>query len=147
MFGQLAQVAMSMTSGIHNPFHGTLFPLFVGWIEFLVPLIPWVASLLFGSGSEKSQTTTTETPFKGWQSPLMGAMDPTIWSGLIGNAQALGGAGMPGGKSRWGQGTNDMFANILSLIKNEWPQVMSEYKKKSVTPLEKWQAGRGLPQG
>jgi hypothetical protein len=54
-------------------------------------------------------------------------MEPGILSALLGNAQALGGAGMPGGVSRFGGNADSMFEDILGLLQKDWPNIMSEY--------------------
>jgi hypothetical protein len=83
---------------------------------------------LFGkSGNKQQQTTTTEQANPNWQSPLLGLMDPMIASMLLGNAQSLGGAGMPGGVSRFGGTSGTMMNDIMSLLQNEWPTIMGKY--------------------
>jgi hypothetical protein len=67
-----------------------------------------------GGGDEQSQTTTSETTNPTYRSPALGMMEPGILSALLGNAQALGGAGMPGGVSRFGSGA-------------DWGNIMKEY--------------------
>jgi hypothetical protein len=56
-------------------------------------------------------------------------MEPGILSALLGNAQAMGGAGMPGGKSRFGGNADTMFQDVISMLMKEWPTVKEEYNK------------------
>jgi hypothetical protein len=87
----------------------------------------FLSSLFGGGGDEQTQTTTSETDSQKYRSPLLGAMEPSIISALLGNAQSLGGAGMPGGVSRFGSNANTMFSDVISLLSKEWPTIMGEY--------------------
>jgi hypothetical protein len=60
-------------------------------------------------------------------------MEPGILSALLGNAQAMGGAGMPGGVSRFGGNADSMFEDILGLLQKDWPNIMSEYNNPTDT--------------
>jgi hypothetical protein len=80
-----------------------------------------------GGGNQQEQTTTSETTNPKYRSPALGMMEPGILSALLGNAQALGGAGMPGGVSRFGGNADSMFEDILGLLQKDWPNVMGEY--------------------
>jgi hypothetical protein len=80
-----------------------------------------------GGGDEQSQTTTSETTNPTYRSPALGMMEPGILSALLGNAQALGGAGMPGGVSRFGSGADSMFGDIIGLLSKDWGNIMKEY--------------------
>ena len=95
-----------------------------------------LGSLFGGGGDKREQTTTSETTPSKYRSPALGMMEPGILSALLGNAQALGGAGMPGGVSRFGSGANSMFSDIMALLSKEWPTIMEEYnnatKKKTI---------------
>ena len=79
----------------------------------------FLSSLFGGGGDEQTQTTTSETDSQKYRSPLLGAMEPSIISALLGNAQSLGGAGMPGGVSRFGSNANTMFSDVISLLSKE----------------------------
>jgi len=87
-----------------------------------------------GGGDDQTQTTKSETTPSKYRSPALGMMEPGILSALLGNAQALGGAGMPGGVSRFGSGANSMFSDIIGLLSKEWPTIMSEYGKPKTDP-------------
>jgi hypothetical protein len=80
-----------------------------------------------GGGNDQSQTTTSETTPSKYRSPALGLMEPGILSALLGNAQAMGGAGMPGGKSRFGGDANSMFSDVIAQLSKEWPKIMGEY--------------------
>jgi len=92
-----------------------------------------LSSLFGGGGNDQEQTTTSETTNPRYRSPLLGAMEPSIISALLGNAQSLGGAGMPGGVSRFGGDADSMFSDIISLLSKEWPTIMKEYNTGSST--------------
>lgn len=81
---------------------------------------------LFGGGNQ-SQTTTSETTNPTYRSPALGLMEPGILSALLGNAQAMGGAGMPGGVSRFGGNADTMFGDIMAYLQKEWPNIMAGY--------------------
>jgi len=80
-----------------------------------------------GGGNQQEQTTTSETTNPRYRSPALGMMEPGILSALLWNAQAMGGAGMPGGVSRFGGNADSMFEDILALLSKEWPTIMEEY--------------------
>jgi len=127
-----ALIAASAAGPIHSPFILAGLPVFliapaVG--AALISGIPWLLSLLFGGGggNEQEQTTTSETTNPKYRSPALGMMEPGILSALLGNAQAMGGAGMPGGVSRFGGNADSMFEDILGLLQKDWPNIMGEY--------------------
>jgi hypothetical protein len=94
-------------------------------------MIAMALASLFGGGgsSDQGQTTTSETTNPTYRSPALGLMEPGILSALLGNAQAFGGAGMPGGVSRFGGNADSMFGDILGLLKQDWPNIMAGYNK------------------
>ena len=96
-----------------------------------------LGSLFGGGGDKQEQTTTSETTPSKYRSPALGLMEPGILSALLGNAQAMGGAGMPGGRSRFGGNANSMFADIIAQLSKEWPTIMGEYQKPTTpaTPI------------
>jgi len=105
-------------------------------------LLPLVLSFLFSSGGDKqTQETTSETTNPRYRSPALGLMEPGILSALMGNMQALGGAGMPGGKSRFGPNSDAMFNDVLAMLMKEWPAIQEGYnnpapeKKKPLTSI------------
>lgn len=104
----------------------------------LIGLLPSILSLLFGGGKSKpqqqTQTTTSETTNPKYRSPALGIMEPAILNMLLGNANAMGGFGMPGGVSRFGPDFSSMMGDIVKLLGKEWPTIMSEYQKPVVTP-------------
>lgn len=81
-----------------------------------------------GGGDEQTQTTTSETTNPRYRSPALGMMEPGILSALLGNMQSMGGAGMPGGVSRFGSGAESMFSDVLALLQKDWPNIMNEYE-------------------
>jgi len=99
-------------------------------------MIGTILASLFGKGGKQQQTTTTEQANPNYQSPLLGMMDPLIASMLVNNSQALGGAGMPGGVSRFGSSSGTMMNDILSLLQNEWPNISKGYAGKSSADCE-----------
>jgi hypothetical protein len=86
-----------------------------------------------GGGNDQSQTTTSETTPSKYRSPALGLMEPGILSALLGNAQALGGAGMPGGVSRFGGNADSMFSDVIAQLSKEWPTIMGEYNNPKST--------------
>lgn len=93
-------------------------------------LAPSLLQLLFGGGGdEQTQTTETTTDNPRYRSPALGFMEPGALSAILGNMQAMGGAGMPGGISRFGGNADTMFSDILAMLKEAWPTVKSEYTK------------------
>jgi len=86
-----------------------------------------LGSLFGGGGDKREQTTKSETTPSKYRSPALGLMEPGILSALLGNAQAMGGAGMPGGVSRFGGNADSMFSDIIGLLSKEWPTIMGEY--------------------
>jgi hypothetical protein len=86
-----------------------------------------LSSLFGGGGNDQSQTTTSETTNPTYRSPALGMMEPGILSALLGNAQAMGGAGMPGGKSRFGGNADTMFQDVIGLLMKDWPNIKNEY--------------------
>lgn len=80
-----------------------------------------------GGGDEQTQTTTSETTNPRYRSPALGMMEPGILSALLGNMQSMGGAGMPGGVSRFGSGAESMFSDVLALLQKDWPNIKTEY--------------------
>lgn len=131
MFGNIALIAASALGGIHNPFHQ--FVAIAGIAPAvgaaLISGIPWLLSLLFGGGggNDQTSTTTSETTNPTYRSPALGLMEPGILSALLGNARSMGGAGMPGGVSRFGGSANSMFSDIIGLLSKEWPTIMKGY--------------------
>jgi hypothetical protein len=99
-------------------------------------LISTILPILFGGGKKQQQTTTTEQDNPRYRSPAIGFMEPMILSMLTGNAQALGGAGMPGGVSRFGSGSGTMMNDVLSLLSKDWGGIMKGYSQKSATDCE-----------
>jgi len=94
-----------------------------------------ILSSLFGGGggNDQSQTTTSETTPSKYRSPALGLMEPGILSALLGNAQAMGGAGMPGGRSRFGGNANTMFQDVIDRLMQEWPTIKEEYNNPKET--------------
>ncbi|MFA5378629.1 MAG: hypothetical protein WC455_22940 [Dehalococcoidia bacterium] len=87
-------------------------------------------SLFGGGGDEQTQTTTTETD-SGYQSPMLGMLDPYITKALLGNFSRLQGAGFPKGLQNLGLG--GMNTDIFSLLDQEWPEIMKQYQTKKAT--------------
>jgi len=133
-----ALIAASIVGPVHSPAIFAGLPVFliapaVG--AALISLAPWVFNLLFGGGGgdDQTQTTTSETTPSKYRSPALGLMEPGILSALLGNAQAMGGAGMPGGKSRFGGNADTMFQDVISMLMKEWPTVKDEYNNPKET--------------
>ncbi len=92
----------------------------------LISLIPSLWNLIFGGDENKAtQTTVTEQPFRGWQSPSLGLLDPVLLKAFLGNVGRLQGAGFPKGMQDLGIG--GMTGDIFDLIGKEWPNIMKGY--------------------
>lgn len=99
-----------------------------------IQLAPIIASLigllpmLFGGGSsgggEQQRTVTTETPPRGYQSPMLGLMDPLMGDQLLRQFQSYSGAGMPGGVGNVSPG----LQGILDLLGGDWGELLEGYK-------------------
>jgi hypothetical protein len=131
MFGQIANIATSMVSGIHQP--SLSFIPFLGWLEFLIPLIPYLFQGLFGGGEDETEqqkttgtqtgTTTTTAPPSGYQSPTLGLQDLLMQAALGKNLKMFGGAGMPGGQTI----APDFLNDFLSLIGSSYTDLQKKY--------------------
>ena len=101
----------------------------MGW-ETLIGLFgPWALKMLFpdmfGGGDPRTVQQTeqvTETPPRGYQSPLLGAGDMTMMDQLLRNMQMYSGAGMPGGQ--WN--ISPMVSQLLALIGQEGPKLIDQ---------------------
>ena len=99
-------------------------------------MIGTILASLFGGSKKQGQTTTTEQDNPRYRSPAIGFMEPMILQMLTGNAQALGGAGMPGGVSRFGSGSGTMMNDVLSLLSKDWGGIMKGYEQKGGADCE-----------
>jgi hypothetical protein len=99
-------------------------------------IVGTILASLFGGSKGQKQTTTTEQTDPRYRSPAIGFMEPLILSMLTGNAQAMGGAGMPGGASRFGEGSSTMMNDVLSLLGKDWGGIMKGYDQKGGTDCE-----------
>ncbi len=97
-------------------------------------MIAMALASLFGGGNSQRQTTTTEQQPRGYQSPMLGLLDPYITKALLGNYSRLQGAGFPDGLQNLGLG--DMTNDIYSLLAKSWPEITKGYSQKDSTDCE-----------
>lgn len=96
----------------------------------LLPLLtafgPMILGMLFGGNKpqEQRQTTTTTQDPTGYQSPMLGLLDPFMMESLLQRIQQFSGAGMPGGVG----GTSPALNDILNLLGGEWSGLLEGYK-------------------
>jgi len=101
------------------------------WLTLLATLGPGILQMLLGGGktptTQQKQVTeqTIKQDPKGYQSPLLGLMDPLFADTMLSQVQGRAGGGMPGGKSN----LSPQFADILALIRKELPLIMESYGK------------------
>jgi hypothetical protein len=130
MFGQIANIATSMVGNIHQP--SISFIPFLGWLEFLIPLIPWLFEGIFGKGDtagttqDQTQTTTTTALPSGYQSPTLGLNDLLMQAALGKNLSIFGGAGLPRGQTI----APDFLKDFMSLIGSSY----TDLQKKTTNP-------------
>jgi len=93
-------------------------------IAALIGLLP----TLFGGGGSgggtQERTVTTETPPRGYQSPMLGLMDPFMADQLLRQFKSYSGAGMPGGVGN----TSPGLQGILDLLGGDWGELLGQYK-------------------
>jgi len=77
-----------------------------------------------GTGST-DRTVTTETPPRGYQSPMLGLMDPLMADQLLRQFQSYSGAGMPGGVGN----TSPGLQGILDLLGGDWGELLGQYEQ------------------
>lgn len=132
MFGQIANLASSMMAGVHSP--GILFIPFLGWLEYLIPLIPWLFGQLTGgdtTGTTQTQDLTTETTAMptGYQSPTLGLLDLFMQGALGKNLQTYSNWGLPAGKSI----APDFLQDFLGLIGSSYTDLQNKMTNPAVT--------------
>jgi hypothetical protein len=102
-------------------------------LESLLFMVPGLLQWLFSSKNPQVQTIRTEqeTTPRGYQSPLLGLVDPLMFESLLRNLQSYQGAGMPSGV---GGGASSSITNLLGLIGEQWPDIIN---KATPNPLER----------
>jgi len=97
-------------------------------LTLIAMLAPSLLSTLFGGGEagggEQQRTVTTETPPRGYQSPMLGLMDPLMADQLLRQLQSYSGAGMPSGVGNVSPG----LQGILDLLGGDWGELLKGYK-------------------
>jgi len=79
--------------------------------------------MLFGGKGKQTQETTQVVPPSGYQSPMVGLMDPLVMEMLLNNMKYMQSSRLPGG-GRFGGTSID---RILSLIGSQWDKLMAGY--------------------
>lgn len=101
--------------------------------------IPWMAiatlgstllPMLFGGKGKQRQETTQMVPPRGYQSPMLGLMDPLIMEMLMKNMKYMQSSRLPGG-GRFGTGSVD---KILGLLGGQWDKLLAGYNRPSGIP-------------
>lgn len=77
-----------------------------------------------GETQQAQQETVTEREPSGYQSPLVGLLDPWMMENLLGRYGLLAGAGMPGGKG----GLSGSTQEIMRLLGEQWPELLRGYR-------------------
>ena len=93
---------------------------------------PWMALAMLGSSlipalaggkGKQQQVTTQQVPPRGYQSPMLGLMDPLIMEMLMKNMKYMQSSRLPGG-GRFGTGSID---KILGLLGGQWDKLLAGY--------------------
>jgi len=84
------------------------------------------SSGLFGGEQTQRQVTETETPRRGYQSPYLGMLDPTVLRSLLQNFSQFSGFGMPGGGGAGGDFS--WIQDILRMLEADMPRILESYR-------------------
>jgi hypothetical protein len=107
----------------------------LGWLEYLIPLIPWLFEGIFGGSDgatqeqKQDQTTTTTALPSGYQSPTLGLNDLLMQAALGKNLSIFGGAGLPGGQTI----APDFLKDFMSLIGSSYTDLQKKYTNPTPT--------------
>lgn len=94
---------------------------------------PWMALAMLGSAlipalgkgkGKQYQQTTQKVPPRGYQSPMMGLMDPLMTEMIMRKFKSLQSSRLPGG-GMFGTGSID---KILGLLGGNWDKLIRGYK-------------------
>ena len=88
-------------------------------------LIPAISGA-YGKGKQRQETTQMVPP-RGYQSPMLGLMDPLIMEMLMKNMKYMQSSRLPGG-GRFGTGSVD---KILGLLGGQWDKLLAGYNRPS----------------
>lgn len=96
------------------------------WLPLLTAFGPGILQMLLGGNKpqEQQQTSTVTQQPTGYQSPMLGLMDPLMFESILRRIQQFSGAGMPGGVG----GTSPAINDILNLLGGEWGGLLDQYK-------------------
>lgn len=97
------------------------------WLLAIPGLFNMLMGLFGGGGAgtqQQQQETVTEEEPRGYQSPLVGLLDPWMLETLLGRYGLLEHAGMPGGQGY----QNPWTQEIIRLLGEEWPQLLQGYR-------------------
>ena len=96
-------------------------------LALLLGLGPGVMQMLLGGNQpqQQQQTSTVTQDPTGYQSPILGLLDPLMFQSILQRLQQFSGAGMPGGVG----GTSPAINDILNLLGGEWGGLLDQYGK------------------
>lgn len=96
------------------------------WLLAIPGLFSMLTQIFGGGGSQQQQQAeqVTEEEPRGYQSPLVGLLDPWMLETLLGRYGLLQGAGMPGGQGY----QNPWSEEIIRLLGEEWPEILTRYR-------------------
>jgi len=96
------------------------------WLLAIPGIINLIGGLFGGGGGtqQQQQETITEQEPGGYQSPLVGLLDPWMMENLLGRYGLLAGAGMPGGQGGLSASTQE----IMRLLGEQWPELLAGYR-------------------